>query len=176
MKWSGSRANGAFSRKSSAALSPFAIRETMNPPPPMLPALGSTTARANPTATAASTALPPERSTSSPTRVARTSAVTTMPFCPTPVGSRPLNSQSKGKADAVLPVPPDGSGPAPGGGVHATTIRQEANNRLTSRKVRSFLLWPLIRRLPPPLWGRDLPARSRRRPDDSPDIRRARDG
>src|SRR5881398_2667765 len=31
----------------------------MNPPPPRLPASGSTTASANPTATAASTALPP---------------------------------------------------------------------------------------------------------------------
>ncbi len=40
----------------------------MKPPPPILPARGRVTASAKPTATAASTALPPSRSTSSPTR------------------------------------------------------------------------------------------------------------
>ena len=39
----------------------------MKPPPPMFPQHGSTTASANATATAASTALPPARSTSTPT-------------------------------------------------------------------------------------------------------------
>src|SRR5437016_3702372 len=42
----------------------------MNPPPPILPASGSTTASANPTATAASTALPPCFKTSIPTWLA----------------------------------------------------------------------------------------------------------
>src|SRR5208337_2406379 len=51
----------------------------MKPPPPMLPARGRVTASAKPTATAASTALPPSRKTSSPTRDAAASWVTTMP-------------------------------------------------------------------------------------------------
>ena len=42
----------------------------MKPPPPRLPASGSTTAIANPTATAASTALPPRRNTSRPATLA----------------------------------------------------------------------------------------------------------
>src|ERR1700694_1290752 len=52
----------------------------MNPPPPMLPARGSVTASANPTATAASTALPPLRRISTPTLVASGSSLTTMPL------------------------------------------------------------------------------------------------
>ena len=43
---------------------------TMKPPPPMLPAAGCVTASANPVAIAASTALPPARSTSAPAREA----------------------------------------------------------------------------------------------------------
>ena len=43
---------------------------SMKPPPPMLPASGSTTAIANPVATAASTALPPCRRMSRPTSLA----------------------------------------------------------------------------------------------------------
>ena len=50
----------------------------MKPPPPRLPALGSLTARARPIATAASTALPPSRNTSTPIFVACRSAVTTI--------------------------------------------------------------------------------------------------
>ncbi len=42
----------------------------MNPPPPMFPASGWTTARAKPTPTAASTALPPCRRISLPTSLA----------------------------------------------------------------------------------------------------------
>ena len=42
----------------------------MNPPPPMFPASGCTTASANPTATAASTALPPCRRMSRPMALA----------------------------------------------------------------------------------------------------------
>ena len=45
---------------------PSAMRITMNPPPPMLPASGCTTASAKPTATAASTALPPRAEHVSP--------------------------------------------------------------------------------------------------------------
>ena len=43
---------------------------TMNPPPPILPALGRTTAKENPIATAASYAFPPWFKISSPTLVA----------------------------------------------------------------------------------------------------------
>ncbi len=51
----------------------------MKPPPPMLPARGRVTASAKPTATAASTALPPRFSMSNPTRDASASWLTTMP-------------------------------------------------------------------------------------------------
>ena len=50
----------------------------MKPPPPRLPASGCTTARANPTATAASTALPPRRRMSRPTALAMGLPETTM--------------------------------------------------------------------------------------------------
>ena len=50
----------------------------MKPPPPRLPASGWTTARANPTATAASTALPPCRRMSRPTWLAMGLPDTTM--------------------------------------------------------------------------------------------------
>ena len=51
----------------------------MKPPPPMLPAFGKVTASAKPTATAASTALPPRASTSRPISVARLSWLATIP-------------------------------------------------------------------------------------------------
>ena len=51
----------------------------MKPPPPMLPASGQETVRAKPTATAASTALPPLASTTLPTRVAGVDTDTTTP-------------------------------------------------------------------------------------------------
>ena len=71
---------GARSRKSRNVERPSAKRISMNPPPPRLPALGSVTARAKPTATAASTALPPLRRISTPAAVACGSAVTTIAF------------------------------------------------------------------------------------------------
>src|ERR1019366_304910 len=69
---------GARSRKSMNVVRPSARRTSMKPPPPMLPAVGWVTARAKPTATAASTALPPARRTSTPAWVAWRSRVTTM--------------------------------------------------------------------------------------------------
>ena len=51
----------------------------MNPPPPMLPALGSVTASANAVATAASTALPPLASTAAPASQAGADVQTTSP-------------------------------------------------------------------------------------------------
>src|SRR5687768_3127234 len=54
----------------------------MKPPPPMLPASGQVTASAKPTATAASTPLPPFARTSSPMRFAGGETLTTMPLVP----------------------------------------------------------------------------------------------
>ena len=73
--------SGASSRKSMNVDRPSASRISMNPPPPMLPANGCVTAIANPTATAASTALPPFCSTDTPTSAAIDSIATTMPCC-----------------------------------------------------------------------------------------------
>ena len=71
---------GAVSRKSSATYWPERASCTiMKPPPPMLPALGSTTASAKPTATAASMALPPAFRMSTPTWLASACSLATMP-------------------------------------------------------------------------------------------------
>src|SRR3569833_2978524 len=53
---------------------------TMNPPPPMLPALGCVTARANAVATAASIALPPFLRPAAPAPDAGAEVDTTIPF------------------------------------------------------------------------------------------------
>ena len=53
----------------------------MKPPPPMLPAVGCTTASANAVATAASTAVPPAAITSAPICDAISFCDATMPFC-----------------------------------------------------------------------------------------------
>lgn len=71
-------APGAFSRKSMKAVRPSAMRMSMKPPPPILPAKGYVTAKVKPTATAASTALPPALRTATPTSVACGSCVTTI--------------------------------------------------------------------------------------------------
>ncbi len=76
----------------------------MNPPPPMLPAEGCVTASANPVAMAASTALPPARSTARPTWLARRSTDTTIPF-----GDRAGGRDTTGSNAMVAgvgPVPP----------------------------------------------------------------------
>ena len=72
--------SGARSRKSMKVERPSAKRISMKPPPPMLPANGWVTASAKPTATAASTALPPCWSTATPTSAAVASIATTMPW------------------------------------------------------------------------------------------------
>jgi hypothetical protein len=77
---SGVAAAGAVSRKLKKVSVPSAILIVAKPPPPMLPQQGCTTASAYPTATAASTALPPARRMSAPTPDATCCAVTTMPF------------------------------------------------------------------------------------------------
>ena len=73
---------GAISRKSSAVDFPSGNWMIMKPPPPMLPAVGWVTPRARPTATAASTALPPFSSTALPIAVACFSALVTAPRLP----------------------------------------------------------------------------------------------
>src|SRR5690606_26344385 len=66
---------------------PSARRMTMKPPPPRLPAAGCVTASAKPTATAASTALPPARRISIPAWLACTSVDPTI-ACRARTGSR----------------------------------------------------------------------------------------
>ena len=73
-------ASGARSRKSMKVVRPSASRTSMNPPPPMLPALECVTASANPTATAASMAFPPDSRIFRPACVAWVSRETTMPW------------------------------------------------------------------------------------------------
>ncbi len=58
---------------------PPAIRTSMNPPPPMFPEDGCTTASANEVATAASIALPPAFIISTPAAEASSWTLTTMP-------------------------------------------------------------------------------------------------
>ena len=62
-----------------AVLVPSGSRITMNPPPPMLPAVGWVTPSAKATATAASTAFPPRFRTARPTSLALASALATAP-------------------------------------------------------------------------------------------------
>src|ERR1041385_1707585 len=82
---------GAVSRKSTALTLPWPVRTTANPPPPMLPAVGSVTASANAVATAAAKALPADASTSVPAFVAYASSDATMYVLPVPAsaGSTP---------------------------------------------------------------------------------------
>ncbi len=73
-------AAGAISRKSIAVSLPVLPScRIMKPPPPMLPELGIATASAKPVATAASTALPPRRSTATPMSDASALSELTMP-------------------------------------------------------------------------------------------------
>ena len=73
-------AAGAVSRYSNMVGVPAEGCTTMNPPPPMFPAMGYVTAIANAVATAASTALPPALRMATPTSAAGADAHTTMPF------------------------------------------------------------------------------------------------
>src|ERR1051326_262819 len=70
---------------------------SMNPPPPMLPAGGCTTASAKPTATAESIALPPACMISTPTCVANWCTVTTIACC---VRTGCTAAQAQGSASA----------------------------------------------------------------------------
>src|SRR5438552_3860507 len=84
----------------------------MNPPPPMLPASGSTTSSAKATATAASIALPPCFRISTPACVASGCAVTTI-ACGAVTGFA-LSVQVAGMSG--LPRPPSVTGFGAGGG------------------------------------------------------------
>src|SRR5439155_402248 len=99
----------------------------MNPPPPILPASGSTTASANPTATAASTALPPCFRTSIPTWLASGWPDTTMARGPDTATLLPARDQVSGMigrpvtiASARAPV-----GAAAGGAAAVRAVRAE---------------------------------------------------
>ena len=71
---------GAFSLWSCEKILPFDVAPTINPPPPKLPFSGEVTASAKPTATAASTALPPFSSILTPALEAFLLSETTIPF------------------------------------------------------------------------------------------------
>src|SRR5713226_1035567 len=73
---------GATSRKSRNVVRPSLSRTSIKPPPPRFPALGPTTARAKPTATAASTAFPPFLRISTPAAEDRGSSEATMALAP----------------------------------------------------------------------------------------------
>src|SRR6516162_8017004 len=76
---------------------------SIKPPPPKLPAEGWVTAKANPTETAASTALPPDCNMATPTSVACDSTVTTMP-CRAWTGSRPASEVLAHKTSDKSPI------------------------------------------------------------------------
>jgi hypothetical protein len=73
------------------------MRITMYPPPPRFPASGYTTANANPTATAASTAFPPRRRISTPTSLASGASVTTIAWEPNVAALPALCGHASGK-------------------------------------------------------------------------------
>ena len=89
-----------------ALTSPSFVRITMKPPPPRLPASGWTTASANPTATAASVALPPRRRMSRPTSLAIGLPDTTMALPPVVTRDRPACRQ-----EGLMPSAPAASAP-----------------------------------------------------------------
>src|SRR5436190_1258032 len=85
----------------------------MNPPPPMLPASGSTTSSAKPTATAASTALPPCFTISMPTSLASGWPETTIARAPVVAFARPASPHSAGTIGAAPTTASAASAPAP---------------------------------------------------------------
>src|SRR3954469_435325 len=92
----------------------------MKPPPPRLPASGCTTANANPTATAASTALPPWRRMSRPTALASGCPDTTIADSAVVTRARLSYFQS---------------GAIPAGGVGAGVVQAEATSHSAGSEV-----------------------------------------
>src|SRR5262252_3257881 len=76
---------------------------TMYPPPPMLPASGNTTASANPTATAASTALPPFFRTSTPASLANGASLEIIACSPNAAAFPALYGHAAGKTAGFVP-------------------------------------------------------------------------
>ena len=77
---------GAVSRESMVVTCPSGVRMTMKPPPPIPQEKGSVTPSTPAAATAASTALPPERKVWIAARVASVSTVAAAPPRPIAVG------------------------------------------------------------------------------------------
>src|SRR5688572_9954651 len=100
-----------------AVLLPSGRRTTMKPPPPMLPAVGWVTLSAKPTATAASTALPPFFKISTPTSLAAPSALLTAPWVPVATANSAPGAGAAGAGVAAAPAAP--CGPAEGAGAPA---------------------------------------------------------
>src|SRR6185503_13265281 len=82
----------------------------MYPPPPMLPASGYTTASANPTATAASTALPPFFRISTPASLASGASLEIIACSPNVAALPALYGHVSGKTAGFVP---DGYAAAP---------------------------------------------------------------
>src|SRR3989475_642475 len=99
----------------------------MNPPPPMFPATGSTTASANATATAASTALPPRRRISTPTSLASGCPDTTIAWRLATGFARAVSGQPLAMSArlVVRAVAGPATGARPGDGAVAAAVRRE---------------------------------------------------
>src|ERR1041385_8999589 len=95
----------------------------MNPPPPVWPASGCTTASAKPTATAASTAFPPRRMMSRPTSLAIGLPETTMARAPSVTRALPARDQP---------------GSMPGGGLWAASGVASSEAARTAARRRSW--------------------------------------
>src|SRR6516165_2955870 len=121
-------AAGAVSRKSRAAVCPL-TDTTANPPPPIFPADGRVTASANAVATAASTAVPPPRRTSAPTRLASGESLTTAPCGAVTSGAVSGCGQAAG-TDGV---------PAPAAVIDSRAQPQKNNETSTNERRNSLL-------------------------------------
>src|SRR5437867_3756565 len=84
---------------------PFLRRITMKPPPPMFPAAGYVTASANAVATAASTALPPRRSTCAPTSDAIDELEMTSPRLDTIIPGESMALCARSVVETTEPAP-----------------------------------------------------------------------
>src|SRR5262245_47791792 len=128
-----------------AAVRPSAMRMTMNPPPPMLPAPGYVTASANPVATAASTAFPPRRMISRPTLLAIESLLETIACSANVAGVPAWKRQPCGKTAA------DRDG-ASGAGVLTTAERQATSTAAIASPSRTCFLECVIQLLECVTW------------------------
>src|SRR2546430_15569094 len=109
----------------------------MNPPPPMFPATGSTTASANATATAASTALPPRRRIATPTSLASGCPDTTIAWRLATGFARPVSGQSLAMSArrVVRSLAGPAAGATPGAGVAGAAAPDGVGAGLGARAV-----------------------------------------